>query len=157
MSKFQDDLQTGRKGEQTVFNTLTALGLDIQDVANDPEYYYKGDFIINTPLGAVYLDAKVDNVMCKTKNIFCEEEVYFTNNGETRIGDMKKEYDYMAFVSYQENLIYFYDARILRQIYKKGMSKEFHYPESISYGRLLNMSVARKYGALMGKVEILGA
>ena len=131
MSKFQDDLSTGRKGEQTVFNTLTALGLDIQDVAANPEYYYKGDFIVNTPLGAVYLDAKVDNVMWKTKNIFCEEEVYFKEDGITRIGDMKKDYDYMAFVSYKENLIYFYDAKILRQIYKKGDYKEFHYPESI--------------------------
>lgn len=97
----------------------------------------------------------MQKLMWDTKNIYCEEEVFAKETGLIYKGDMKKDYDYMAYVSYKENLIYFYDARILRQIYKKGEYKEFHYPTTISFGRLLNMSIPRKYGALMGKIQIM--
>ena len=153
MTDFQRDLKTGKKGEQTVYNYLLSLGLDVEDTSDIPEYYYKGDFKINLPTGAVFLDAKVDNVMYKSQRIFAEEEVTIKETGKIYPGDMQKDYDYMAFVSYPEGKIYFYDAKILREIYKKGDLDWLEHPQTVSKGRFVPHWLASKYHALLGKVE----
>jgi hypothetical protein len=59
----------------------------------------------------------------------------------------------MCFVSYPENKLYFYDAKILREIYKKGDPDWLEHPTSISKGRFVPHWLASKYHALLGKVE----
>lgn len=41
-------------------------------------------------------------------------------------GDMRKEYEYIAIVSYEAGKVYFIDFNILKQIYKKGDYRELN-------------------------------
>ena len=48
-----------------------------------------GDIIITTTSGVSYnVEVKDDSVIAKTKNILCEDEVYYKKTGTYKIGNM---------------------------------------------------------------------
>lgn len=105
VKNFTEDLMRGKTAETAVYNYLSLLDfLEVENVSDNPLYYNKGDFRVcsNFTTHPYYIDAKNDSRVAQTRNILCEEEVYFKETDEYKYGDMYKEYDYLAVVSMEE-------------------------------------------------------
>lgn len=152
---FEFDKKIGKTAEDLVFNLLSALGYTCENVAEQKQYRRKGDIKITLADGTeTFVDVKCDRRIADTYNILCEEESYIPNEGYTMDGDMRKEYEYIAIVSYEAGKVYFIDFSILKQIYKKGDYRELNNGEQINYCYLLPLGIASKYGAVKGVVKI---
>lgn len=77
---FKTDLVKGHRAEQLVINTFTSLTdkYTFTDVSNIPSYYHRGDILATAADGReIYIEVKNDEVIHKTNNVLCEEEVYY--------------------------------------------------------------------------------
>lgn len=155
LSKFKEDLAAAKAAEQITKTAIAAAGYKVFDVADQPEYYHKGDLQIELPSGELrYVEVKDDSRIADTQNILCEEEVFFKENGRLVLGNMHSDYDIYAVVSQSERKIYFFDFSILKQIYKKyGTYKTIQHPEQYSNCYLLELCRANQFGALIAKIN----
>lgn len=77
MANFNNDLETGRRGEKAVAQALTARGHSVQDVSCELRYQIDDiDFIITKDGSSTTLEVKNDIRSNKTGNIFVEETNY---------------------------------------------------------------------------------
>lgn len=77
---FKADLEKGHRAEQIVKEVFTNLTdkYTFTDVSNIPSYYHRGDIIATAADGReIFIEVKNDEVIYKTGNILCEEEVYY--------------------------------------------------------------------------------
>ena len=155
LSSFSADLAAAKEAEQIVKDFLAAAGCQVLDVSNDPQSYHKGDLLVTLPTGEQrYVEVKDDSRIADTRNILCEEEVYYKESGRLVLGNMHSDYDIYAVVSKKEKLIYFFDFNKLKEIYKKyGMYKTINHPEQYSNCYLLEMCRAKQFGALIAKIN----
>lgn len=141
-SNFGRDRQKAKKAEHLVCEVLSNATIDysIEDVADVPEYFYKGDIKV---LGACndeyYIDVKDDSRIAETGNVLCEAKVYSYREQRWLKGNMDSDYNALAVVAQQKKVIYIIDFDVLKRIYKSGKhySKD-HYDD---YGRLLQKTV----------------
>lgn len=160
MSKeqFEKDKREARVAELIALNTLTSLTdrYTFVDVANDREYYYKGDIIatsreINVDL---LIEVKNDSRIADTGRVLCEEKVYYKDRGYLDKGNMHCKSDVYAVVSQSERIIYIFDFHKLKEIYKSyGEYKELDHSDQITYCYLVDLCWCRSKGALLRKVK----
>ena len=64
----------GRAGEQLFQQIMTNKGYEVINVSKNPEYYYKGDFIVKSPFtnATKIFECKFDNKINKTRNLYLE-------------------------------------------------------------------------------------
>ena len=154
VSNFKADLTAAKEAEQIVKRAIAAASYEVSDVSDDPKYYHTGDLMITFPSGERYVEVKDDSRIADTQNILCEEEVYYKESGTLVPGNMYSNYDIYAVVSKKENLIYFFDFKKLKEIYKRlGTYKRINHPEQYSDCYLLEMCRAKQFGALLAKVN----
>ena len=80
LKNFNKDREAARGAEDIVRDTFSSLasGYTFQIVADEREYFYKGDIkATNCATGEeLFIEVKNDGVIAKTQNILCEEENY---------------------------------------------------------------------------------
>ena len=114
---FQDDNAIGKRGERIFAAFLESRGCRYEDVSESKEYQDKDvDFIVYSrkePGRKVMVEVKNDTRIAQTGNVFFEtmSNVDFATNGCFS----KTEADLMAIVSETEKLIYFVDAKFLKE------------------------------------------
>lgn len=154
LSKFKEDLAAAKEAEQIVKEAIAAANYKVLDVSEDPQYYHTGDLRIILPSGERFVEVKDDSRIADTRNILCEEEVFYKESGRLVPGNMHSNYDIYAVVSKKEKLIYFFDFSKLKEIYKRfGTYKTINHPEQYSNCYLLEMCRAKQFGALIAKIN----
>ena len=71
--EFFRDLEAAKPAENLVYNYLLSIGLEVENVSDNPLYYSKGDLKITLPTGTIFVDVKDDRRIAKTGNVFAEE------------------------------------------------------------------------------------
>lgn len=152
VSNFYDDLNKGRIAEEIVLNTFKGLTdkYTFTSVGDDVECFRKGDIKCETQDGKViYLEVKNDSRIGDTKNILCEEEVFYKDNGNIVKGFMFSDYEIYCVVSEPEERIYVIDFKVLKEIYRKGEFKRIHHFAQFSDCYLVPLWLIKKYGGLI--------
>lgn len=153
LSNFKRDLQAAKEAEQIVAKYLQEASYKVENIADLPQYYNKGDIKIILPTGDRYIEVKDDSRIADTHNILCEDEVFYKENNRIVKGNMYSDYDIYAVVSRSQGMIYFFDFFKLKQIYKRyGTFKRIYHEEQYSDCFLLEMCRAKQFGALIATV-----
>lgn len=153
---FNTDLVKGKRAEQIVKEVFTALTdkYTFTDVSNNPSYYHKGDLLATAADGKqIFIEVKNDEVIHKTKNILCEEEVYYKEADYYQDGNMHSDYEIYAIVSEPERKIYVIDFKILKEHYRKGEFKRIEHYDQFSDVYLLPTGNIKRYGGLIDIIE----
>ena len=155
LSNFKEDLAAAKEAEQITKAAIAAAGYKVFDVADQPEYYHKGDLQIQLPTGELrYVEVKDDSRIADTQNILLEDAVYYKESGRLVPGNLHSDYDIYAVVSKNTNTIYFFDFAKLKEIGKKfGMFKIIQHPEQYSECYLLELCRAIQFKALIKKIN----
>ena len=155
LANFKTDLVKGHRAELIVKDVFTSLTdkYTFTDVSNNPSCYHKGDLLATAADGReIYIEVKNDEVIHKTKNILCEEEVYYREADYFRDGNMYSDYQIYCIVSEPERKIYVIDFKVLKQHYKSGEFKLIRHPQQESYTYLLSLGLLNKYGGLIDTI-----
>ena len=157
LKDFYADLEAAKPAEELARNVLASLapGYEFKDVSYETQCYYKGDIKATAPDGQeFYIDVKNDSRIAETRNILCEEEVYYKDSNYFGKGNMQSDYDYLCIVSESEQRLYIVDFRKLKEIYKeKGKYKIIKHYDQDTFCYLVPLHVANKYGALIHKIN----
>lgn len=141
LTTFYRDLEAAKPAEQLVFNLLSSTGYEVEDVSDQPQYYYKGDIKLTSSSGEVFfIDVKDDSRIAETGNVLCEYDVWMKDRDEFIDGDMKKSYDYLAIVSWEEQKVYFIDFHTLKQKYKQGTHVIIKHQAQDTWGYLVQLA-----------------
>lgn len=153
---FKTDLVKGHRAEQIVKEVFTSLTdkYTFTDVSNNPSCYHKGDLLATAADGRqIFIEVKNDEVIHKTKNVLCEDEVYYKEADYYNKGNMYSDYDIYTVVSEPERKIYVIDFKILKEIYKKGEFKRINHYAQFTDAYLLSLGMIKKYGGLIDTIE----
>lgn len=153
---FNKDLEAAHEAEQLVLDIFSSLSNDytFELVSEDREFYYKGDIKATAADGReIFIEVKDDGVICKTKNILCEEEVYYKHNDYYGKGNMQSDYDIYVVVSRAERKIYVIDFEILKDNYQRGEYREIDHPSQTTYCYLLPLGIAKRINAVIEVVN----
>lgn len=99
------------------------------------------------------IEVKNDEVIHKTDNVLCEEEVYYKDYDYSKLGFMYSDYEIYCVVSEPSRKIYIIDFKILKEHYRSGQYKFFDYPHQCSDTYLLSLGVVKKYGGLIDTIS----
>lgn len=153
---FFEDLAYAREAEQLVADVFSGLTTEytFENVGDERKYFYKGDIKATAADGReIFIEVKDDSVIHRTKNILCEEEVYYKYSDYYGKGNMQADYDIYAVVSKEERKIYVIDFEMLQSIYERGEYKVIEHPAQITYCYLLPLGVAKRLGAVITTVN----
>lgn len=153
---FFKDLEAAHEAEQLVLNIFSQLSSDykFENVSEDRDCYHKGDIKATAADGReIFIEVKDDSVIHKTKNILCEEEVYYKDNDYYAKGNMQADYDIYVVVSKAERKLYVIDFDILRENYQRGEYKEIDHPSQVTCCYLLPLGVAKRLNAVIETVN----
>ena len=155
LSNFKEDLAAAKEAEQITKTAIAAAGYKVFDIADQPEFYHKGDLQIELPSGELrYVEVKDDSRIADTRNILLEDEVYYKETGRLVPGNLHSDYDIYAVVSKSERRIYFFDFAKLKEVGKQyGTYKMINHPEQYSNCYLLEMCRASQFKALIAKIN----
>lgn len=128
----------GKYGEHIFQELMTQKGYQVQNVSKNPEYYYKGDFIITSPTtGAVKLfEVKWDSKIQDTKNLYLELSNNNSKDGEGWWKFCKA--DYLAYGNANTHTFYIFNLLELHQRVEE-LPKEYGQCGSDSVGYLVNL------------------
>lgn len=103
MANFYEDREAARGAEVLTWQCLAQLSdkYVFNLVADDPEYYYKGDIIaLDKETGkAIYIEVKNDSRIAQTRNVLCEEKVWYDYRNDYGAGNMHCASDIYCVVS----------------------------------------------------------
>ena len=153
---FFEDLNKARAAENIVKDTFASLttGYTFENVANDRQYFYKGDIKATAADGReIFIEVKDDSRIADTGNVLCEYAVYYKDGGYFGKGNMESEYDIYCVVSQSERKIYVIDFDILQANYKSGYHKIIYHFDQDTYCYLLSLSVIKKLGGLIAIID----
>lgn len=156
LDNFARDLAIGKRAEEIVYDTLSALDKDskYEMVGDNPLYYHTGDIrVIDKAGNERFIEVKNDSVIHKTGNVLCEDEVYYKQHDYLKDGNMYSNYDIYAVVSEEQREIYVFDFRVLKKNYRKGEYKVIDWPQQTSYVYLLNIKEIERLGGLISVVN----
>lgn len=157
LDNFQRDLAKGKVGERIVKEVFTALTDDFtfEDVSNEACFYYRGDIkAIDKKTGKEYfIEVKNDSRIGDTKNILCEEEVYYKQYDYFGRGNMDGDSDIFTIVSQPEEKIYVIDFKVLKKNYRLGQFRKLEHPQQFSYVYLLPLSTIKRLGGLIATID----
>lgn len=149
LEQFYKDLEVGKRAEDVVLSTFAALSSDyaFEDVSGIREYFYKGDIKATDKFGReIFIEVKNDSRIHKTRNVLCEEEVYYKYYGYCGKGNMSAGYDIYCVVSEPERKIYVMDFEILKKNYKRGEFKVIEHATQDTYCYLLDLNTIAALG-----------
>ena len=153
---FDKDLEKGRRAEEIVrraFSQLTS-GYIFENVGDQPFYFHKGDIKATDKCGKEYMiEVKNDCRIGETKNVLCEEEVWYYSIDSSVKGFMYNDYEYYCIVSEPEQKIYVIDFKVLFSIYRKGEFKALNHYDQMSYAYLVPLGMIKKYGGLIAVID----
>lgn len=155
--QFRKDLEKAHKAEDLVREVLTSLTDEymFEDVANEKEYYHKGDIKATTADGEeIMIEVKDDSRIGDTGNILCEESVYYYEGNYEVKGNFYSDYQIYCVLSQPTHTIYLFDFSKLKEIYKKSgryAVLRHAYQESEVY--FLPLGNAKKAGALIKEIK----
>lgn len=155
VNNFFFDLENAKSGERIVLDTFSkiASGYTFEDVSNERQYYHKGDIKATAANGATYfIEVKTDSRIADTKNVLCEEEVYYCDNDYFSKGNMYSDYQIYCVVSEKDKKIYVIDFKTLKENYKKGSYKVIPHYDQTTYCYLCNLSQIKSWGGLIAEV-----
>lgn len=146
VKNFKEDLAIGKKAEEIVIKCLenTISDYTFLDVSDYPSYYHKGDIIALCDEGYTFIEVKNDSRIAQTKNILCEEEVFYKDSEIFVKGNMYSDYEVYAIVSGPEKKIYFFDFKKLKEIYRMGEFKAIDHYDQTTYCYLLPIGMAKR-------------
>lgn len=156
LANFKADLAKGHKAEQIVKDVFTSLTdkYEFTDVSNIPQFYNKGDLLATAADGRqIMIEVKNDEVIYKTGNVLCEEEVYYKDADYFKDGYMYSDYEIYCVVSEPERKIYIIDFKILKSIYSKGENKIINHYAQYSDVYLVPIGFIKQNGGLIDVVE----
>ncbi len=157
LNNFKADLEEGKEAERIAFQVLTdfASSWILEDVSDIKDCRYLGDIkATHKETGKVqYIEVKNDKRIASTKRILCEEENYINETNSYIKGNMSCKGDIYAIVSQEERKIYLLDYRRLREIYKKGDFKVIPHAQQTTYCYLLELCLAKQWGALINIIN----
>ena len=152
LANFKADLAKGHKAEQIVKDVFTSLTdkYEFTDVSNIPQFYNKGDLLATAADGRqIMIEVKNDEVIYKTGNVLCEEEVYYKDADYFKDGYMYSDYEIYCVVSEPERKIYIIDFKILKSIYRKGENKIINHYAQYSDVYLVPIGFIKQNGGLI--------
>lgn len=152
LANFKTDLVKGHRAEQVVKDVFTSLTdkYTFTDVSNNPSYYHKGDLLATAADGRqIMIEVKNDEVIYKTGNVLCEEEVYYKEADYFKDGYMHSDYEIYVVVSEPERKIYIIDFKILKSIYRKGENKIINHYAQYSDVYLVPLGFIKQNGGLI--------
>jgi hypothetical protein len=157
-SNFKVDLQNSKEAEKIVLSVLAKCAFEdkyFEDVSDIPDFWHYGDIVVRDRDGMFdcFIDVKDDSRIADTRNILCEERVYYTNNNQFKEGFMYSGYDYIAIVSKKEKKIYIIDFKKLQKHYKEGRSMCLSYGWQYSDIFLYPLDKAYKYNMVVAEIE----
>lgn len=153
---FNRDLPKGKRGEEIVYKVFSSLTdkYKFEMVNDNPYYYHKGDIKAIAADGRqIMIEVKNDEIIHKTGNVLCEEEVYYKERGYQKDGFMYNDYEIYCVVSEPTHKIYVIDFKVLKEHYKSGQYKFFDYSYQSSDTYLLPLGVIKKYGGLIDTID----
>lgn len=157
LDNFQQDLENAKEAEQITLEALSALYTNyaFEDVSNQRQYFYKGDIkATDKKTGQeFYFEVKDDGRIADTRNVLCEEEVYYRGCDYYGKGNMSSDYQFYCIVSKKEKKIYILDFKILKENYKCGEYKVIPHAQQITYCYLLPLGRVRKLGGLLKEIQ----
>lgn len=156
LANFKTDLVKGHRAEQVVKDVFTSLTdkYTFTDVSNNPSYYHKGDLLALAADGRqIFIEVKNDEVIHKTGNVLCEEEVYYKEADYFKDGYMYSDYEIYVVVSEPERKIYIIDFKVLKSIYRKGENKIINHYAQYSDVYLVPIGFIKQNGGLIDVIE----
>lgn len=156
LANFKTDLVKGHRAEQVVKDVFTSLTdkYTFTDVSNNPSYYHKGDLLALAADGRqIFIEVKNDEVIHKTGNVLCEEEVYYKEADYFKDGYMYSGYEIYVVVSEPERKIYIIDFKVLKSIYRKGENKIINHYAQYSDVYLVPIGFIKQNGGLIDVIE----
>lgn len=127
----------GKIGEELFMQRMLERGNQVQDVSADPNYYYKGDFIVTAPTGETAIfEIKFDNRINKTHNLYLET---INTYSELALGWFTScRADYLAYGDAVTEEFYVFDMKELREQVAQ-LRKHYGYCGQNSVGLLVSL------------------
>lgn len=155
--QFLKDLAAAKGAEQTTLEVFSSLTDDyaFEDISNECYFYHRGDIKgINKTTGKeVFIEVKDDSRIADTRNVLCEELVYYKDSGYEVNGFMYNDYEIFAVVSKSERKIYVIDFNILKANYRKGEFKQIDHPHQYSITYLCGLHQIKAWNALITTID----
>ena len=129
----------GKIGEDLFQQQMEAKGYTVQNVSEDPQYYYKGDFIItsSTTGETKIFECKFDNKIDRTGNLYLE---IVNKNSDQCIGWWERcSADYLAYGNAKTGRFLIVDMQELRERVDK-LPKRMGFCGNDSAGYLVHIS-----------------
>ena len=156
---FYNDLEKAHFAEnllQKVFSSLSCK-YNFKNVSEERNYFYKGDILaIDSNGREVGIEVKDDSRIAETRNILCEDKVWYNESGSFGKGNMQSDYDIYCVVSQVENKIYVIDFKRLQKYYKCGTYKEIPHADQTTCCYLCSLGEVKDWGALIAVVDYSG-
>lgn len=153
VARFLSDLEKAREAEKFIYELFSQMSDDynFENVGDQREYFHKGDIkAIHKESGReIFIEVKDDSRIHVTKNILCEEEIYFKDNDYWEKGCMHSEYDIYVVISRESRQVYVIDFKKLRKFYKDGEFKVMDHASQTNYCYLYPLGDAAARGALI--------
>ena len=157
LKDFYTDLHNAKAAEQIVRSTFAALTdqYNFDDVSNRRECFYKGDILATDKQSGkqIYIEVKDDSRIADTRNILCEEKVWYKDGCYFSKGNMKSSYDIYTIVSKAEKKIYVIDFAILKANYKQGVFKVIYHADQDTYCYLLPLATIKRKGGIIAVID----
>lgn len=133
-------MSNGKPGEELFAELMRKRGYKVEDVSDDPRYYYKGDVIVSSDLGTEkIIEVKWDYKIHKTGNLYLE--IANAHSGCTGWYEFSKA-DYVAYGDAVNRKFYLFSLAELREI-ERTRRKEYAECGSDSIGLLMPLSAIK--------------
>lgn len=154
--QFWNDLNNAKFAETLVLETFQAMSdkYYFEDVSKIPQFYYRGDIRALAADGReIFIEVKDDSRVASSKNILCEEEVYYKDIDAFGKGNMQNDTDIYVVVSQKERKMYVLDFKVLKENYQKGHYEMIEHYSSTTFCYLCNIADLKKWGAVIAILD----
>ncbi len=130
----------GKQGEALFKQLMENRGYQVEDVSADPQYYYKGDFLVTSPTTGLtkIIECKWDTKINKSGNLYLE---FINTNSPGGAGWYEScKADYLAYGNAKTNVFLMVDMQELRQRVDKMKHKPIGFCGNNSCGYLIHVS-----------------
>ena len=131
-------MNIGKEGEALFQWKMENRNNQVIDVSADPNYYYKGDFIITSPTGeSAIVEVKYDEKIHKTHNLYLE---IINTYSDQALGWFERcSADFLAYGDAVNQKFYIFSLKELREQVAQ-LKKQYGYCGSNSVGLLVNLN-----------------
>lgn len=160
-TEYLKDVNAHRGAEEIVVEVLNNLnnGYTFEDITGEEKYYSKGDIkMLKEGKKTRFIDVKDDGEINITGNFHVEAGGYSKIYGTKKKGWIDSNYDYVAVISQQDQIIWILSFKKLKEIYNKtdlteGRKVTSEFWDNVKYGYLIPVNKAIELGAVYAKIE----